>query len=459
MDKSPGSPVWRQIRRLIFTALFLFVLAIIAGLIYLRTRPVPSPESIAEAGRKYKQVRALYRDAPSSTTLAAALTSNPTSTSLALQAECDRLALDLVNSTYAFTDQSRIIFGHPSVKIMACADQASALAAMYDKGVRLSPEALREFEQKFGNRIVAAMVQYIIMDAGPQDTSESIDKKPRVLDGCDAAGRARMMERIVTALKLMRVVDSPIPGGVAWHFRDPKNYSPHLEQQPVLPPELMNIDLELLAPRKPLDWDHYLGLELDYHREYSLTMQRLMNPPNAYQIWAGMTQDEFPDAWYKPIQVIAIGAGGAVASPRMFFGPELKHSLQREESIQQYAAAYAARTLDPSKIETAWVFDNEQISSRVLAGAIELRRGGTVPDLNKIGPDSYFFDPITQRPYNFYVSPAKNGAVYLHVRRPVAPYEDWDPDGQQRITKNEQEVTKIYLPANHPGLERVPKLK
>ncbi|MCE5230504.1 hypothetical protein LLG95_13050 [bacterium] len=462
MSETPAKSPWCLVRRIALFLFILFALAILAGLAFLKTRPVPSPESVADATRKYAMIRPLFSGREAEPNAAPA----PTSATLAMQADCDRLALEIVNTKYENASRDRmIVSGHITPRIMVNLDRAKALAAYYDKGLKISPEARRELERNFGGYSVAYIARAMIYDIRPDDTQDSIEagrKYYKTLDQLDPAARAQMLGRIVQALKLMRVVDTPIPGmGLGGCFRK-SNDSWQIEAQPSLAPELMNLDLDLLAPRKPLDWDHCTALELDRVHEKTLSLQRLLNAPDAFRFFDSMSADEYPATWYKPFQIKAIAIGGAIAGPAMFIAPQLKFQLIAEDAVQQYAAMKAGNNIDPSKIDFDTAANigngNEQIASRILAGAVQLRKGAPVPAPDKIGPDSYFFDPITQRPYKLYVSHSPTGAVYLHVRRTVAPYEDWDSSLQRRIKKTEMEVTRIYLPANHPGLQGVPPL-
>lgn len=101
--------------------------------------------------------------------------------------------------------------------------------------------------------------------------------------------------------------------------------------------------------------------------------------------------------------------------------------------------------------------------SRLYAAGIELRQGKPLPSLETIDSSSYYFDPVTQRPYLLRIegvmAPAigtKPGHVILSICRPIQ---------QSGIIKNGKTIKvegramfTIVLPSNHPGLERIPRM-
>jgi hypothetical protein len=158
-----------------------------------------------------------------------------------------------------------------------------------------------------------------------------------------------------------------------------------------------------------------------------------------------------PNNWYSSIYTNGIALYGAVVGPAMSFAPTVNSRIIEEQVLQDYATAWSHHDTQDVQgfVATELQRMNEQIKSRVVAGAIELRRGAPIPSPDQIGPGSYFFDPVTQRPYKLYVSRDNPNYVQLHVRRPVV-----DGDGR----KFEMDVYQFNLPANHPGLQGVPRL-
>lgn len=406
-----------------------FTIAILGGLIYVRTRPMPSVDQLNAADRRYRDVRALFpnpqtRNEPTSPTLVA------TTDTAALRARGDRLFRNIVEDRYGLGGfESVLVNGADREKILAHLDEARALAALYDKGIRVSPGI--RFKPGQG-RIFSSLAYCIATDSGRT--------------GCDTT-----YEQFVEALKFLRVVGYQASSLPSFQLIDDPLLNRPRDTLAPLPAGLMNLDLNLLAPGGPMDWDRCVAFELDFCHELRLGAQDLLDSRTAFKYVKYGVSSNYVDSCYKPVITNALGLYGAVAGPPMHFAPNLEKHIQFEQSLEDYAAAWSRHEAPaevPADIASAFRQNNEQIESRLRAGGIELRRGAPFPSPDTIGPGSYFFDPITQRPYKLYVSRENPNYAHLHVRRPVIATQH-----------TETTVMEFYLSADHPGLENVPKLK
>lgn len=465
MDEPTRKSGWRLVRRMAAWTLIAFLMLMGAGIIYLKSLPLPDPEVLAEADNQYRRTRALFPDVRPTTGTAArtAIESTGTSSTLAAQARCDRLFREMIAAERGDGQRQALIgLGMISAEdVVGSVDKAKELAALYDQGVRVSPELQAEWMRHGGRVIINQLAMALWLDARPGETARQIYSRWGI-DQLDPAERAKRFEGYFTALKLLRVVNAPVnDNGLELFMIGGKQRAQnilYLTEVEDLPPELMKMDLNLLAPREPLDWTRGVASSLDFTHDGTAAWQSLLKASNAFDFFKALNEKNEPDTWYKPIQATLIGAGGAIVGPPMFVAPQLTWQMERAKDMQDYARALARGQLDPANISYGTVFTlqmtNEQIGSRLLAGGIELRRGAAVPAPDKIGPDSYFFDPILQRPYKLYVQPAQKDWVDLCVRRQVAPHAP----RQGEKPENEMDVTKIRLPANHPGLEGLPRL-
>lgn len=453
MDDKPTKSGWRWVRRIALVLLIMILLPIIGGLIYLKSLPMPSREKLDAADRRYREVRALFPKtdlrANSTTTT---LTADPNSTA-ALQAECDRLYLKIFEDNLGLGGWDVLAHGADKQKMRAHLDDAKALAAFYDKGIRLSPEFRVKFKLKYAS--VLNGFAWMLTDE-PFILSPDLKRKLEQKRSEDRLPQEMIDDhynKMVLALKFLRVVDCPSSGfpdrGGLIH--DDLSRIKNNALQP-LTPELMKLELNLLAPREPMDWESYVAMDLDYYHELRFAGQELLDSRNSFQYAKFALSTQMPNSkWYKPIYTNGAALYGAIVGPPLHIAPMVNTRIAEEQQLQDYAAGCAHHSI-PNEIPTFVALElksnNEQIESRLLAGSIELRRGAEIPTPDRIGPDSYFFDPITQRPYRLYISQDNPNYVHLHIRRPVI-------NGNQHT---EMEVMAFYLPVNQAGLSAIPKL-
>ncbi|MCE5230505.1 hypothetical protein LLG95_13055 [bacterium] len=428
MDQLPKKSAWIWVWRIAAGMFVVFALAILAGVAFLKTRPMPSANELAAADERYQKARALFPASAPETKSARVATSSTTTldadSTAALQARADRLYRNIFEDNLGRGGFDVLAHGSDHKKILDHVDDARALAALYDKGVRVSPKLTRNFRLKHAPD-VNAMANELSDDHNFKD--------------------------VIEALKFMRVIDCPASG-----LPDRGQIQDHVSKvigsnlQP-LPAELMKLDLNLLAPRRPMDWQRCIGLQLDYAHDLRTATQELLDPAKAFHYTFALLNEELPNSWYKPFYVNGAGLYGAIVARPLYIAPTVNSRIVGEQVIQDYATAFSNHNAQDVQESVAIEMQrmNEQIKSRVIAGAIELRRGAPIPSPDQIRPDSYFFDPVTQRPYKLYVSRTNPNYVELHVRRPVV-----DGDGR----KFEMDVYQFNLPANHPGLQGIPTL-
>lgn len=442
----------RWVWRIAVWGFILLLIAIGAFVGYFKSLPTADPQKLAAADARYNQIRALF-PAPLTTTQTAASAipnvSDANSTAV-LQARCDQLfaslsTLDAKPSFYwtlpRFTREEL--------------DAARGLAAMYDKGMRVSPEARAKYKWFTAPQMVESLAKALVADLQPGDKWQTFSQKLYAIDfdKLSPAERAKRFERYELALKFLRVTGCPA-GNL--NIREQFDMSDVLGKSngPALrplPPEYSNLDLKLLAPREPLDWDFCLATVLERERKACLNFEEMTHAAKAFEMFKDLSIQSGRGKWYEPAIANVSGVIGAVIGPPKFIVPALESELRIEQNIQNYAVAYKKNALTHDILSKGRIleFQLEQLRSRLVAGGIELRRGGSVPTPDQIGPDSYFFDPMTQRPYLLYAKTEPTGLVRLSVRRPIMK------DTQQNVEG--REVFSIMLPANHPGLDRVPR--
>lgn len=458
MAQSQGSSLWRWIRLTAFFAFVIMILVIVGVRIYLNHLPRPSAEKIATTEQNYRRVRALFPE-NTSTTLSSTPPVLPHSatTTESLQARCDRLFIEISQIKYDFLSGDH----YPRIG-QEDVDRARALAALYDSGVRVSPEARRGYRLTSDGVVVEFLARSIFLDFKPEGREHPITERifqtrSKMLDD----DRAGQFARYVEALKFLRVVNCPVSGqslsGANNDFiRGPLKKLDGYSLGP-LPPDLENFDVELLAPRGRLDWDACVALELDRDRDEAAAFEKLMHAGNVYRFTKNQIDNDFPDTWYKPVQSNLVGIGCAIVLPSLSAAPKLESRLGAEKGMQDYAAALKRNNLTQETVAGAHVleYQNDQIIARAEAAAIELRRGAKLPSPGDIGPDSYLFDPVTQRPYMFTQETVSPGVVKVSIRRPLTRIL-MNPNDKKVIEGIE--VISVCLPANHPGLANVPKM-
>ncbi|MEN6625875.1 MAG: hypothetical protein ABFD69_06590 [Candidatus Sumerlaeia bacterium] len=435
--------VGRWLLRIVFASIAAVFLLIAIGVIVLYSRPRPSAESLAAAEERYREVRALYPGATTTTLAAVAASPTPAApaTTETLQARCDRLYLDLLVPA-DFMD------GLNPYRLKDKMDSARQLAGLFDSGVRVSAEA-RSHYRHVHNRALMAMADYLWQDAVPtgMQMGDSYDFKDP-----DPAARAKRFERLILTLKYLRMIDC---SGEQWNNQAMKCLNLYAIQMEKLPPELAAIDLGLISPRRVLDFQAIVALQLDYLRDARKVYEQMMKPGVVFQyVHEHEFRTEHGDWFIKASKYLACAAS-AVLYPPLYGAKTLDQALKFEKAHHDYAAALAKGPSVPPVMMFSPLGREMRLYSRLVAGAIGLRRGDPIPPPEQIGPDSYFFDPVLQKPYKMYRernvhSSDPQSAAYLYIRRPYVV---------ESGVIQEYDIIRIPLPSDHPGLENVPGLR
>lgn len=457
MEENTNKSGWRWVIRIALGIFILLVLAIGGGIIYFKSLPMPDPKEFAAAEQRYRQVRSLFpnstspkRDARQTTS-----TANIAGTSQTLQARCDRLFAALLMKPY---DPFR---GEYNPRLTReDLDNAKALAALYGQGVRVSPEARASYRMSTNGRLLGFMAKALLLDIKPGDGNLAITEKSIKARRISDAELPKYFERYVESLKFLRVVNCPVSR--MDNLMNDEFMRGYLSKKTgdslsPLPPELSNFNVELLAPRGPVDWENYMALELDWLHDDCVGTEKLLHAGNAFRYLKNMQKDRVSDTWYYSTLNNVGAAVGAITMPPTMFAPMVESNLKLEQGIQNYAAALKKNELTPEAVRGAAIlnYHNEQILARLEAAGIELRRGEALPMPDKIGPDSYLYDPVTRQPYMLQAKPESPGVVRLSIRRPIMKSTIHSASGDKQV--DGWEVMSVLLPANHPGLERVPK--
>ncbi|MEN6625131.1 MAG: hypothetical protein ABFD69_02765 [Candidatus Sumerlaeia bacterium] len=437
MSDEGKKPLARQLLILALIGAPFVLLVIVAGLLLYHGAAMPSVETYAKAEKRYRETRALFADPITTVPVQAAPVSITVQTTESLQARCDRLFLELLvpqaplnANEYAALDSKL--------------ETALELAGMYDRGVMVSSEAktqYRVFQHAGALGYLAGRIAYA---HNPRSGHPEF-----VFNEPDPAVRAQKFGDLVNALKFMDVIDCPMIHCSVYDVFDrcitPMDWRKQ-DMIPVLPPEVAAMDLALIAPRRPIDWDWRLTQYLEYTHEHTLRFKKMSDTRFVYQQRINARRATHPEEnrWYHVPVLYASGAEAVVNA--LWNGPEYcNRLLKQEKGLQDYAASLQ-ETPKPPNINLDGIFHD--LRPRLIAGGVALRRGERLPAPGQIGPDSWFFDPVMQRPYKFYIEKRSAGVARLCVCRPYV-FETGE-------VKDLPEFT-ITLPAGHPGLENVPE--
>lgn len=440
-ERSPFRFLWR----LTLIGALIVVVILGLGLGYLYSLPRPDRAVLAEAERKYEQVRALY---PKLATPAPVSTQTPQpknqtqTTTESLQARCDRLFKELLLPT-------EIMTALDTRELDAKLENARELAAMYDSGIRVSDEARNLY------RLVHAdafryIAQSLAEGRHPGDPKALQYGTTWTAREQDPVVRAKLFDNLVTALKFLRVADCPFQ-----HLYIYQELIVALQPPPInasgplraLPSELMTLDLNLLAPRRALDWPRCMALALEQCREQRKYWENMLDTGFVFDRLCEMeSRARVREPWSSKAFGYCRSVAGALVISRKHAPATLDYFRSVETNFEDYATS-CAKSVAPIPADNTMIqLDFDQLQARLIAGALALRRGEPVPPLDKIGPDSYFFDPVMQRPYILRASNTGRETGLLEVLRPFR----FSNGVVQKMTR-----MNIALPANHPGLEKI----
>lgn len=402
------------------------------------------------------------------------------------QARCDRLFRKLIHQDDIRMDYRELPRYIPSIDFyLDQRKELRELAGFYEKGIRVSATARREFKLPYG-RMVGLMADTIVkVEVGRSYSRNELDELERgapLIEGKVLQITPAKVDRMLEALRFLRVTGCPAwtailedhtkvnwliglmldPGGEAW------------TAPPPLPGQIETLPLELLAPREGGQYERFLGLLADMEREYVAFCAEQTHPIQFFKWdrqhkWSFLAPDN-PKSKSRLYQAV------------QFCGPALDTIMYHRQRVREAGYSvkqgqelldYVTRASGGGPVENVGEEPflllreyNEQIEARALAAALELRQGKAVPAPGSVSAESYFFDPVTRQPMVMFRSPAGPGVTRLHLAWPVHHQVEMQSivkSEMRRIVKGQSDYrvysVSVLLAAGHPGLAAVPELE
>lgn len=281
----------------------------------------------------------------------------------AAQARCDKLFTEI----YAVPKP-----GQQRERIEALLPKARELAWLYDTGVRVSAEAkvgLCGWENEF---LTVALAERLIAEAGYQpDSMQTPDDIVRFT----IAGA-----KFVRVVDLPTIVENPVIRRLQ-EILDPPRIDAYSKTKPY-PKSLLDMDLDLIAPKRPWYWRQ----QLPYHLEIASSQasglaSELSSFRNTYAARSGSAPVRFTKTLcYMPFR------RGSLEHQVQF----LEQLTAQADKIYEYPDLFMAM---PGQDDNTWklgYWAAGQEKARLICAAIEMLRGAPVPDHPL--PDSYFYD-------------------------------------------------------------------
>lgn len=414
----------------------LVIILVVAWLFFFPRIPRDIKNEIAAAEQRFQQVRALYPDPTPRPDL------KPTSGSL--QALADQLFLEIM-----IEPNELILNSYDREGLMSRLPKARELAGLYDSGVRVSDEAKLKYTLRRGEAIpwLASGIVCDVKKISPND--EYIFGHPWKLGEPDRYRNSAKIENVIAAFKFLRMVDCPTEARKLDALRECFEVDEDASDTlPVIPPQLMALDPDLIARRGPVDWQNHIRLCLDYRHEITVNDTRRLDPRFAFRV--GQQQYMRKDlAWYKKAGGFFICVLGGIIFPREEYTREsIRDKIRDQDEILRYAQNYLGKK---TNLANPLEFSISSVHTRLIAGALQLRQGTPVPAPEQIGPDSYFYNPAARAPYKMYADRSTSSVTKLHI---IWEYPDIYSDDPNQVS--EMDLIKIALPANHPGLDKIP---
>lgn len=436
-------------------AVIVFFVLNLSCIVYLQTRPMPSNTDIDAGEQEYRRVRAMLPDPTPRHDAATTRSLTTVAANETPQQKCDRLVREILapNQILVRTGGNT---HYKEKKVFAVFDKVKAIVALYDQGVRVSPEISGRYSPD-DHRVLSFISTILASGLKADDSDTSRQTKYQFAYQYSAQNFTNTLE----GLKFIRATDALLLERdfySACSFVKDSLSSTSL----ALPREISALDLNLLAPRGSYECDRVIKLALDERRLRLREHKKFLKFGTAYRNFKQDIQIG-ADSWANNAAVRnALAFTAAIVLPPTIISSEIRKEIENEKKVETFATALANHNIQPDKIPGK-TFDlieaasgSEQIRLRRLAGALELRRGAAIPSPDKIGPDSYFYDPLTQRPYQMYQLPGANNTVQVVMCRTVAPYTQSHANNRP-LNLKQANVMTFTLSANHPGLEAIPK--
>ncbi|MCE5230662.1 hypothetical protein LLG95_13865 [bacterium] len=417
---------------------------ILVGLGIICSLPAPDPALAIDAEKRYERVRTAFAAAPETGLPAEAPEADTTPTSPALQAKCDALFEEML---YSYDSACGETFDQNWVYSKLA--KARELAALYDTGVRVSPATKKKYRLAHSYPIgqLATSLAHA-NDLGNQAPNEKIES---------------IAQSIITAFKFINMIDCPsehihidtiFDPNASMNTLDPEGHSYFK-----IPREYDTITPELVWPRnKPIDNAFYMALCLDRARERRKYFEKTLEPGFIYRKERERLDRrgarDVPDMVGNYFEALV----NAIVYPHIDGPQNLKTMIAREKNLQDAAAAYQAKTVRLEELVQI-LPGSYETSARLLAAELELRRGVPVPSADRITTDSYFFDPLAQKPFKLCVAKESDKISQLQLKRPAsgsALVRQYAGRYSYSVPDASGETLKIIrLPATHPGLDNL----
>ncbi|MCE5231009.1 hypothetical protein LLG95_15630 [bacterium] len=396
------------------------------------------------------------------------------------QQRCDQLFLSLLHKFDEYGDYRQNIRSYgPDDKYVDSRRQLAELAAFYEKGIRVSDAARHKFKLPYGREIGLmqdTIVNYAIGQRYRERNLRAFERphQPQPVT-------PEKVDRMLEAMRMRRVTGCPAwPNGqyppmtevnwqLAWML-DPGGKN--LSTPPPLPRPIETVPLELLAARDGrAEYETFLVLLAEMEAEYVNFRSELADPGKFFKWDWNRQQSWLTRYWNRGDFRSRVYYAGEFCGS--VFDTVAYHRRRIEDS--EYAMKQAGEMLDyiheastngPIQRvteEKLWQLKeyNDQIESRALAAALELRRGKPIPPPEAITADAYLYDLITRQPMLMFRSSAGPGMTRLHIAWPLRTMEKM-PSITALVRRAEGPsayCVNVILNSTHPGLDTVPQIQ
>lgn len=383
-----------------------------------------TPDQIGQLDRQHQAILNLHKKiaaerpqfpARDGAATAAALDGATTAAREADQARCDRLFREI----YGPPERRR-----PDASLDARLAPARELAALYDSGARVSDDAKIGL-CTWGNVFLSnALADRMIAEAGYRPELEQ--------------SREHILACTLPAAKFLRMADLPVLAdnpalGRLQNILDPPYADPYMKTKPY-PQALLELDPDLIAPRRPWYWRRQMPryLEIASGQAGDLAGE-LATFQSVYRARRGIAPLKF------------LGAVRAM--------PLRRHTMERQVRFVEELTAQADRIYEypdlflalPDQDDNTWkigYWSAGQEKARLICAALEMLRGAAVPE--HPGVDSYFYDIYTGGRIRIEQATTKGGDVRVTLG---CGY----PAGKPLPYKNL--AVTFVVPPSHPALK------
>ncbi|MCE5230144.1 hypothetical protein LLG95_11165 [bacterium] len=310
--------------------------------------------------------------------------------------------------------------------------QARELAALYDRGIRVSAKAKIGYRTN-ENALLISRLSYYLMESngykwGTKQSSEEI------------------LKYLIPAAKFERVVELPLASsGVTSALQQLLDPEPVTRKDMGFPPftypqAIQNLDLELISPRRAWDWREQLPGILEYSNAWANDFTKKMSTIRGTYDWiceihgnGSVPEKIWRTALYLP------GRQGQVET-HLKFAEELNAQAGNVHSYADFTRNISDSSLTEMMIGSQ---TQEQIKSRLMCAGLEILHGNPIP--TQVTPDSYFYDPYRGGRVKIEQTPISKNNVRIKLSCSYAANpQEWN-----------FVQSSIILPANHPALKEI----